>query len=484
MRAEQHLEASFRAVLKNMNLPWPDKAVIEPSKDPKHGDLASNLALVSAKAAGMPPRELAAKMAEALRNEDTSLASVEVAGPGFLNVTFSPEFWRETIRRIDDAADRFGQATVGKGCKVQVEYVSANPTGPLHIGHGRGAAVGDTLARILRFAGYDVTTEYYINDAGRQMRLLGLSIWLRAKELAGIAVEWPEDYYRGSYIIDIAREMMDKDPGLTSLSDAEGQDRCFAYGMQTILDGIKEDLREFRVEHQVWFSERSLVERGAVEETFERLKKAGLSFEKDGALWFRTTDFGDDKDRVLRKSDGSLTYFASDIAYHDDKYRRGFDRVVDVWGADHHGYVPRMKAAVQAVGRKAEDLDVVLIQLVNLLENGTQVAMSTRAGLTLPEKTDLALLAPLSEAEDLALLHFLDRFEDVAKGAAQALAPHHISYYLMELAGMLHSYYAKHPVLQAGDPELALARLALLRSVGQVVKNGLELLGVSAPESM
>ena len=512
MRAEQHLEASFRAVLKNMNLPWPDKAVIEPSKDPKHGDLASNLALVSAKAAGMPPRELAAKMAEALRNEDASLASVEVAGPGFLNVTFSPEFWRETIRRIDDAADRFGQATVGKGCKVQVEYVSANPTGPLHIGHGRGAAVGDTLARILRFAGYDVTTEYYINDAGRQMRLLGLSIWLRAKELAGIAVEWPEDYYRGSYIIDIAREMMDKDPGLTSLSDAEGQDRCFAYGMQTILDGIKEDLREFRVEHQVWFSERSLVEHGAVEETFERLKKAGLSFEK---------------------------------------YRRGFDRVVDVWGADHHGYVPRMKAAVQAVGRKAEDLDVVLIQLVNLLENGTQVAMSTRAGqfetladvvkevgvdaarfmflsrksdshldfdlalvkqrsmdnpvyyvqyaharvrsvlrkaaeagLTLPEKTDLALLAPLSEAEDLALLHFLDRFEDVAKGAAQALAPHHISYYLMELAGMLHSYYAKHPVLQAGDPELALARLALLRSVGQVVKNGLELLGVSAPESM
>ena len=551
MRAEQHLEASFRAELKNMSLPWPDKAVIEPSKDPKHGDLASNLALVSAKAAGMPPRELAAKMAEALRNEDTSLASVEVAGPGFLNVTFSPEFWRETIRRIDDAADRFGQATVGKGCKVQVEYVSANPTGPLHIGHGRGAAVGDTLARILRFAGYDVTTEYYINDAGRQMRLLGLSIWLRAKELAGIAVEWPEDYYRGSYIIDIAREMMDKDPGLTSLSDAEGQDRCFAYGMQTILDGIKEDLREFRVEHQVWFSERSLVEHGAVEETFERLKKAGLSFEKDGALWFRTTDFGDDKDRVLRKSDGSLTYFASDIAYHDDKYRRGFDRVVDVWGADHHGYVPRMKAAVQAVGRKAEDLDVVLIQLVNLLENGTQVAMSTRAGqfetladvvkevgvdaarfmflsrksdshldfdlalvkqrsmdnpvyyvqyaharvrsvlrkaaeagLTLPEKTDLALLAPLSEAEDLALLHFLDRFEDVAKGAAQALAPHHISYYLMELAGMLHSYYAKHPVLQAGDPELALARLALLRSVGQVVKNGLELLGVSAPESM
>lgn len=551
MRAEQHLEASFRAVLNDMQLPWPDKAVIEPSKDPKHGDLASNLALVSAKAAGMPPRDLAAKMAEALRSRDASLASVEVAGPGFLNVTFSPDFWRDVVRRVDAGGNDFGRSPVGGGCKVQVEYVSANPTGPLHIGHGRGAAVGDTLARILRFAGYDVTTEYYINDAGRQMRLLGLSIWLRAKELAGMPVDWPEDYYRGSYIIDIAREMVEKEPDLLSLSDAEGQDKCFAYGMRTILDGIKADLREFRVEHQVWFSERSLVERGAVEETFRRLREAGLSFEKDGALWFRTTDFGDDKDRVLKKSDGSLTYFASDIAYHDDKYRRGFDRVVDVWGADHHGYVPRMRAAVQAVGRKAEDLDVVLIQLVNLLENGAQVAMSTRAGqfetladvvkevgvdaarfmflsrksdshldfdlalvkqrsmdnpvyyvqyaharvrsvlrkaaeagMTLPETADLSLLAPLSEPEDLALLRYLDRFEDVAQGAAQALAPHHVSYYLMELAGLLHSYYAKHPVLQAAEPSLALARLALLRAVGQVVKNGLELLGVSAPESM
>ena len=551
MRAEQHLEASFRAVLNDMNLPWPDKAVIEPSKDPKHGDLASNLALVLAKGAGMPPRELAGRMAEALRAVDPSLQSVEVAGPGFLNVTFSPAFWQETVLRIKDAGERFGSTTLGGGCKMQVEYVSANPTGPLHIGHGRGAAVGDTLARILRFAGYDVTTEYYINDAGRQMRLLGLSIWLRAKELAGLPVTWPEDYYRGAYIIDIAREMMDKDPHLVNLSDAEGQDKCFEYGMQSILEGIKQDLQEFRVEHQIWFSERSLVDRGAVEATFDRLKKAGLAFEKDGALWFRTTDFGDDKDRVLRKSDGSLTYFASDIAYHDDKYLRGFDRVIDIWGADHHGYVPRMKAAVQAVGRKPEDLDVVLIQLVNLLANGEQIAMSTRAGkfetladvvkevgvdaarfmflsrksdshldfdlelvkqrsmdnpvyyvqyaharvrsvlrkaaesgLTLPAKNIASILEPLSEAEELALLHFLDRFEDVAGGAAQALAPHHISHYLMELAGLLHSYYAKHPVLQAGDPAVALARLALLDAVGQVVKNGLALLGVSAPESM
>ena len=551
MRAEQHLEASFRAVLNDMPLSWPEKAVIEPSKDPKHGDLASNLALVLAREARMPPRELASRMAEKLREIDSSLESVEVAGPGFLNVTFSPSFWRETVLRVDEAGERFGSTIMGRGRKIQVEYVSANPTGPLHIGHGRGAAVGDSLARVLRFAGYDVTTEYYINDAGRQMRLLGLSIWLRAKELAGLPVVWPDDYYRGSYIIAIAREMMDKDPSLTTLSDAEGQEKCFAYGMNSILAGIKKDLEDFRVEHQVWFSERSLVERGAVEETFARLKDAGLSFEKDGALWFRTTDFGDDKDRVLRKSDGSLTYFASDIAYHDDKYRRGFDKVVDVWGADHHGYIPRMRAAVQALGRKPEDIEVVLIQLVNLLANGEQIAMSTRAGkfetladvvkevgvdaarfmflsrksdshldfdlelvkqrsmdnpvyyvqyaharvrsvlrkasemgMQLPEKCGPAELAGLVAPEDMALLRALDRFEDVAQSAARNLAVHHVSTYLMEVAGMLHSYYANHPVLQAGDAITVRSRLALLRAVSRVIANGLSLLGVSAPESM
>lgn len=555
MRAEQHLEASFRIVLNEMDLSWPEKAVIEPSKNAEHGDLASNLALVLAKIAGVPPRDLAGRMAESLRRVDASLAAVEVAGPGFLNVTFKPDFWRETVLRVIEAKDRFGSSTAGQGCRMQIEYVSANPTGPLHIGHGRGAAVGDTIARLLRFSGYEVTTEYYINDAGRQMRLLGLSIWLRAKELAGLPVTWPEDYYRGAYIIDIAREMMDQDAGLTTLPDSEGEARCFEYGMQSILEGIKKDLEQFRVGHQVWFSERSLVARGAVDETFARLKTAGLSYEEGGALWFRTTEYGDDKDRVLRKSDGSLTYFASDIAYHDDKYLRGFDRVVDIWGADHHGYVPRMRAAVQALGRERHAFDVVLIQLVNLLENGVQVAMSTRAGqfetladvvaevgvdaarfmflsrksdshldfdlelvkqrtmdnpvyyvqyaharvcsvlrkaaeagYVLPEAKDggvtLSLLAPLAEAEDLALLHFLDRFEDVARGAAQGLAPHHISHYLMELAGLLHSYYARNPVLQAGDPALVLARLALLRAVGQVVRNGLELLGVNAPESM
>ncbi len=550
MRAERYLEASLKAAISVMELSWPEKVVIESPRDTKHGDLASNIAMVLARQAGRPSRELAGQIADFLRRSDACFDSVEVAGPGFLNVTFSPSFWHETILRVEEQKDSFGTSTTGQGTRIQVEFVSANPTGPLHIGHGRGAAVGDSLARILRFAGFDVGTEYYINDAGRQMRLLGLSIWLRVRELAGLPVAWPDDYYRGTYIIDIAREMLETDPGLYTLSDAEGEERCFVYGMQQILDGIKEDLRVFRVEHEVWFSERSLVEKGSVEATFGRLEKAGLSYEKDGALWFRTTDFKDDKDRVLRKSDGTLTYFSSDIAYHDNKYQRGFDRVVDVWGADHHGYVPRMRAAVQAVGRKAEDLDVVLIQLVNLLRNGEQIAMSTRAGqfetlkdvvtevgvdaarfMFLSRKSDSHLdfdlelvkqrtmdnpvyyvqyaharvrsvlrkaaesglmkadivvsdLAVLTSSEDLALLRAVDRFDDVVKDAALGLAPHHVSYYLMELAGLLHSYYAKNPVLQAGDAILVTARLALLRSVGQTLKNGLALLGVHAPESM
>ena len=551
MRAEQQLRSSLESVLEHMQLPWPAKAVIEPSKDPKHGDLASNLAMVLSKQAKMPPRQLAAQIAEKLCAVDPSVASVDVAGPGFLNVTFAPAFWQEIVRTVEKEGPRAGASETGKGTKIQVEYVSANPTGPLHIGHGRGAAVGDSLARILRYAGYDVTTEYYINDAGRQMRLLGLSIWLRARELRGLPVEWPEDYYHGAYIADIAAEVLDITPNLLELPDAEGQDICYNYGMNQIMDGIKKDLREFRVEHQVWFSEKSLVEAGKVEQAFALLQEKGMLFEQDGALWFRTTDFGDDKDRVIRRSNGLLTYFASDIAYHADKYKRGFDKVVDVWGADHHGYVPRMSAAVQAFGRDASDLNVVLIQLVNLLANGEQIAMSTRAGkfetladvvkevgvdaarfmflsrksdshldfdlelvkkrsmdnpvyyvqyaharvcsvlrkaadmgIALPERCALTDLAALNTPEDVALLRAIDRFEDVTRSAARNLAVHLISTYLMELSGMLHSYYARHPVLQAGDEITVRSRLALLRAVGQIIANGLELLGVSAPDSM
>ena len=551
MRARQQLLASLQAIVKEMGLSWPEKATLEPPRDKSFGDLAANIALVLAKDAGVPPRELASRLAGALRDSDPAIDAVEIAGPGFLNVTYSPDFWRETVLHVEAAGERYGATTVGAGRKAQVEYVSANPTGPLHIGHGRGAALGDCLARVLRFAGYDVTTEYYINDAGRQMRLLGLSVWLRALELAGRPFTLPEDFYRGDYIKDIAAELLAKNPGLVDLPEAEGQDRCFDYAMNSIMDGIKQDLVDFRVEHQVWFSELSLVREGAVEKTFERLKAAGLAFEQDGALWFRTTTLGDDKDRVLRKSDGTLTYFASDIAYHDNKYDRGFDLVVDIWGADHHGYVPRMRAAVAALGKRPEQFDVILVQLVNLLQGGEQIAMSTRAGqfetlhdvvkevgadaarfmflsrksdshldfdlelvkqrsmdnpvyyvqyaharvcavlrkaaergIVPPARMDAAALAPLTLPEELDLLRLVDRMPDTLSAAAEGLAPHHVSFYLMEVAGALHSYYAKVPVLNADTPETILARLALLRAVGRAVANGLNLLGVEAPEAM
>lgn len=551
MRATQLLNATLHDIVRDMELPWPEKAVIEPPKDARHGDLAANIALVLAREAHTNPRELAGRIAAALTSASPAVAEVKVAGPGFLNVTFSPDFWRQTVLEVEAAGARYGMSPSGGGRRTLVEYVSANPTGPLHIGHGRGAAVGDTLARLLRFAGYDVTTEYYINDAGRQMRLLGLSVWLRAREVSGLPVDWPQDFYRGAYITDIAREMLQSTPGLLEKPDAEAQDLCYEYAMRTILNGIKADLARFRVEHQVWFSEKSLVDRGAVDQAFARLKEAGRSFEQEGALWFRTTELGDDKDRVLRKSDGSLTYFASDIAYHNDKFNRGFDFLIDIWGADHHGYIPRMRAAVNALGRAPEDFDVVLIQLVNLLENGRPVSMSTRAGtfetladvveevgvdaarfmflsrksdspldfdlelvkqrnmenpvyyvqyaharicavlrraadrgLTLPASTDLPLLAALNTPEDFTLLRMLERFEDMIASAAANLAVHHISHYLRELSGLLHSYYAKHQVLQSGEDAITMARLALLRAVGRVLRNGLDLLGVSAPETM
>lgn len=551
MRAKNQLLNALQSVVSEMGYEWPAKATIEPPKDRKFGDFAANIALVLAKQAHMNPRELAMRIAGALKDKDSDINNIEVAGPGFLNITYSSDFWLSTVVNVLNEGDRFGSSPMGAGKKVQVEYVSANPTGPLHIGHGRGAAVGDSLARILRFSGHDVQTEYYTNDAGRQMRILGLSVWVRAKEVAGVPVELPEDFYRGDYIIDIAKDLLKLEPNLLAMDEEAGKDRCYDYAMNIILNGIKQDLVDFRVGHDVWFSERSLVDNGLVEQTFERLKAAGLAFEEGGALWFRTTQFGDDKDRVLRKSDGSLTYFASDIAYHDNKYQRGFDFVVDVWGADHHGYIPRMRAAVAAIGREPEAFDVVLIHLVNLLRNGEQIAMSTRAGefetladvvketsadaarfmflsrksdspldfdlelvkqrtmdnpvyyvqyaharvcavlrkaaergITLPDTFEPSMLKALVLPEEFELIHLLEQFEDYVVGGATALAPHHISHYLMQLAGAMHSYYANQPVLNASDEKLIVARMILLAAIAQVIRNGLDLLGVSAPEAM
>ncbi len=551
MRAADTLRAALAAALKELDLPWPDKLVVEPPREAKHGDLSTNAAMLLARAAKRNPRELGQELAARLPALCADIEHAEVAGPGFCNVTFRPSFWRRAVAEVESAGAAYGESDAGKGRKVLVEYVSANPTGPLHVGHGRGAAVGDSLARLLRKTGYAVETEYYLNDAGRQMRLLGLSVWLRLQELAGRAVEFPEDWYRGDYIRDRAADLLRREPALADLPEDESRARCGAYAVEQILGGIRADLAAFRVEHGRYFSEKSLVDGGAVDAAFAALEKAGYTYERDGALWFATTRLGDDKDRVLRKSDGSLTYFASDIAYHHDKYRRGHDWLVDVWGADHHGYIPRMRAAVAAMGEARESFDVVLIQLVNLLRDGKLVSMSTRAGefvtleevlrevgpdaarflflsrksdspldfdlelakqrnldnpvyyvqyaharissrlrraaapgLTLPERTDEAALAPLDTPEDMALLRQMAAFEDMLAQAAQNLAPHHVSRYLMDLAGSLHAYYARHQILLPDDEPRAVARLALLRAVGQTLRNGLFLLGVSAPESM
>ncbi|MFH1914941.1 MAG: arginine--tRNA ligase [Pseudomonadota bacterium] len=547
MRAKIHLEKALRKVLADRGFEWPDKAVIEPPKDKQFGDMSANVAMMLSKQAGKPPRAIAEEIATAMA-DDPRIAKVDIAGPGFLNFTFAPGFWHETIAAIREAGDGYGASDLGKGVRVQVEYVSANPTGPLHIGHGRGAALGDSLVRILEKAGHEVEAEYYINDAGRQMLILGSSIWYRLLELTGRDVVEPEDYYRGDYIIGIARDVLAANPGILELDEAAAVEICKNHGMSDILDGIREDLRAFGVRHDVWFSEQSLLADGLVDETFADLRTSGLGFEQDGAFWFRSTQFGDDKDRVLRKSSGENTYFASDIAYHDHKFKRGFDLVVDIWGADHHGYVPRMMAACEALGKKG-GLHVILVNLVNLLRDGEPVAMSTRAGefetlkdvvdevgadaarfmflsrksdsrldfdLELvkqktmdnpvyyvqyaharicslnakaaeagvsPAKPDQASLALLDTEFDMDMLRLLDQYPDYVESAARAQSPHLISTYLQELASTLHRYYTNCHVLSA-DPAVASARLMLLGCVAGVVRDGLGLLGVSAPQSM
>ena len=551
MQAFDSVRSALSGFLQEKGLEWPAKAVVEAAKDPKHGDVATNLAMLLAKPLHRAPRDIAAELAAWIRDHTDGVENVEVAGPGFCNVTFSQVFWRRVVQQVEKEGAAFGSSTIGGGRKTLVEYVSAKPPAPLHVVHGRGAAAGDSLARILRRAGYDVTTEYYINDAGRQMRILGMSVWYRLRNLVGRTMAEPEDYYRGSYITDIAKEMLEKDPSLADASDEDGKERCYEYAKNEILEGIKKDLRDFRVEHQNWFSEKTLVDGGLVDKAFQALKDAGYTYEKDGALWFATSRLGDDKDRVLRKSDGSLTYFASDIAYHHNKFERGFDWLIDVWGADHHGYVPRMRAAIEAMGKGKKNFDVVLIQLVNLLINGQPVSMSTRAGtfetladvvrevgadaarfmflsrktdspvdfdleavkqrtmenpvyyvqyaharvaallrraagegVTIPDVSDDAALAGLTLPDDMALLRKMALYRDMLEQAATTLSVHHVSHYLMELSQLLHSYYTKNQILKAGDPVTTGSRLALLRAVSRVIANGLDLMGVSAPDHM
>ncbi|MDO8880963.1 MAG: arginine--tRNA ligase [Coriobacteriia bacterium] len=353
---------------------------VERPRDPSHGDWATNVALVSAKAAGMAPRAVAEIVAEEIRTRlgDTAEA-VEIAGPGFINIRLARSVLADAVTRVREQADAFG-AGERTGSRVQIEFVSANPVGPMHVGHGRWAALGDSIARILEHAGDDVQREFYINDAGVQMDIFAASVSARYLELCGVEVAFPEDGYRGAYITEIAREIFGEEgtcwlDATPASREAHFKEKAYA----AVLAHLKHVLHGMGVDFDVWFSERSLHEADAIAGGIERLRDAGYVFEHEGAVWFRSTDFGDDKDRVLKKADGSYTYFAADVAYHADKYDRGFDLVIDIWGADHHGYVKRMESAVAALGHPGK-LEVIIGQLVNLFRNGEVVRMSKRTG--------------------------------------------------------------------------------------------------------
>ena len=527
----------------------PEPEIEEPKAD-VHGDVSSNIAMVMASSQRMAPRKIAEIIIAHLSDPQKIIAKTEIAGPGFINFFLEKTAWHAVLRAIHEADSNYGACNIGKKLKFQVEFVSSNPTGPLHIGHGRGAAVGDTVANLLSFCGYDVQKEYYINDSGRQIHTLGRSVFLRYQQLQGRQVEFPDECYQGDYIREIAAEIRDK-KGDTLLNQAQEDAAmaCARYAAEKILAGIKDDLNAFGVEFDRWFSEQSLYDSGRVKDILDDFRQKGIVYDKDGALWFKTSEFGDEKDRVVVKNDGQTTYFASDIAYHQDKYERGFEMVVDVWGADHHGYIPRMKAAVEACGHKRGQFDVILVQLVNLLRGGRPVAMSTRAGefetlkavveevgrdaarfifLTrhhesaldfdlelAKEKTndnpvyyvqyvharissivrkaeergaantawDDSAVALLTEPQEIDLIKVLGRYPEIIQSSALAMEPHRITYYLMNLASAFHTYYNRHRVL-IDDPLLRCGRLNLILAVQKVIRNGLKLLGVSAPEHM
>ncbi|RME34807.1 MAG: arginine--tRNA ligase [Gammaproteobacteria bacterium] len=556
----------------------PPAIQIERARDPRHGDYASNLALMLAKQAGMPPRDLATLLVERLP-ADPIVAAVEIAGPGFINFRLAPAALHHTVTAVLEQGEGFGRSRAGGGQKVQVEFVSANPTGPLHIGHGRGAAHGMTMANLLQATGFDVQREYYVNDAGRQMDILAFSLWLRYLERLGVWHDFPENAYRGSYVRDLAvqleREHGDRfrverealalledftgdddallDAGIARMRELLGEEDfrlVHAFGLERILEGIREDLASFGVHYDCWFSERSLSEQGAIERALETLEQAGHLYRKEGALWFRSTAFGDDKDRVVVRENGETTYFASDIAYHLNKLERGFERVIDVWGADHHGYVPRVKAALQALGKDPARLEVLLVQFAVLYRGNERLQMSTRSGefVTLRELceevgTDAArffyclrrceqhldfdlelaksqssdnpvyyiqyaharicsvqrqlgekgmswkpgdgasTMDRLTDPRETALMKRLMTYPEVIEAAALNREPHLLPHYLRDLANDFHTCYNAVPFL-VEEEALRNARLDLLQATAQVIRNGLSLLGVSAPEAM
>ena len=548
--------------------------IIERSRQASHGDYACNLAMQLAKPLRKSPRDIAQALIAALPGSDL-VEKVEIAGAGFINVFITTAAKQGVVKAVLQAADGYGRGALGAGRKVQVEFVSANPTGPLHVGHGRGAAYGASLANVLDAAGYAVEREFYVNDAGRQMDILALSTWLRYLELHGAQLAFPPNAYQGGYVRDMAQQIkaahgaryvraaadvMQDAPSAAEDADAHldtlianakrllGEDYAYIHNhaLTEQLGDCRNDLAEFGVHFDEWFSEQSLFDNGLVARAVETLKAGNHLYQQDGAWWFRSTAFGDEKDRVVQRDNGLYTYFASDIAYHLNKFERGFDRVINVWGADHHGYIQRVNGALEALGLDSGKLTIALVQFAVLYRNGQKAAMSTRSGefVTLRElrnevgndatrffyvlrksdqhldfdldlaksqsnenpvyyvqyaharvhsvlaqwdgeRTDLlnAQTKLLDSDYEIALLQRLIDYPRMIENAAHDLSPHLIAFYLKELAADFHSYYNASRFL-VEDETVKCARLALIAAVAQVLKNGLALLGVSAPEKM
>lgn len=548
---ELNLEKTIKEAVVNSNLVGEEEIPeisLESPKIKSHGDFATNIAMKLAKIAKMPPRQIAETIVKHLNQETGSIDKVEIAGPGFINFFMKDTFLENVVEAVLEAGSNYGKSNSGEGERIQVEFVSVNPTGDLHLGHARGAAFGDILCNVYETAGYEVEREYYINDAGNQMNQLALSVEARYLEALDKPSNMPEDGYKGEDIIEVGKELAEKyNTDLLEKPDAERLKFFREYGLEYEIKKIKTDLEAFGVHFDHWFSEQSLYDSGKIKTSLNKLKEAGYTYESEGATWLRSTDFGDDKDRVLIKQDGTYTYLTPDIAYHQNKFERGFDKVINVWGADHHGYVSRMNAAIQALGYPVEKFSVNIIQMVNLFENGERIRMSKRTGKAVALRElmdevgvdavryffsmrsndsqldfdlDLArsesnenpvfyvqyaharIATILSNAKaagyeldasydpkllvsekEIDLLKQLAAFPVVVADAAKLETPHRVTQYVYDLAAMLHSFYNAEKVL-SDDKALTQSRLALVQAVKITLANGLKILGVSAPEQM
>lgn len=548
MILKRYLADRILDALDKINIQFTE-VLVDRTQSPEFGHYTSSISFNLSKILKKSPYEIAKGIVENLTDPSKLIDKVEIKN-GFINFFLKESAFHLVIKEIIKERENYGRSNEGKEEKVQIEFVSANPSGPLHVGNGRGGALGDVLANIFEWFGYKVEREFYVNDMGTQMHLLALSVEARMKELSGMPFEFPEDGYHGEYIKDIAKLAVEKfGNDIWSLPQEERLERLKEFAKDTILEWQRKDLEDFGVKFDCWYKESTLHKKGLLKEAFEILKAGGYTYEKDGAVWFASTRFGDEKDRVLIKSDGSSTYFLADIAYHLDKYRRGFSRIIDIWGADHHGHVPRMKASVEALGYDPNTLELIIYQIVHLFRGGSAVRMSKRAGemVTLRElldevgkdaaryffvmrdpnsqldfDIDLAKtqstnnpvyyvqyafarccslfrqaearkieiermfdcdLSCLKDPLEIDLIINLEDFPDILRNAFYNRAPHRLTFYLESLAKSFHSFYNSLRILQEEEPVMY-ARMALVFATQQVIKNGLDIIGVSAPEKM